>query len=312
MGTVMKATREAFGEALRAVGQDHPEVVVLDADLSKSTRSDLFAAAYPDRFFEMGIQEMNMIGVAAGLALSGKVPFICSFSCFITGRFDQIKMSICYSRARVRVVGSHSGIGIGEDGYSQQGLEDIALMRSLPEMAVIQPCDDIETTGAVEYLVTHPGPAFLRTTRQKLARVNAPGSRFEFGKGVVLRPGRGLTIVASGGTVAHALDAAQALSGEGIDARVVNIHTIKPIDADLLAACARDTGRILCVEDHQVTGGLGGAVCESVAERHPVPVKRHGILDVFGESGSPEGLYAHHGLDAAGIARAVRSFVGKA
>jgi transketolase len=306
-----KATREAFGETLAALGKDHPEIVVLDADLSKSTRSELFAKAFPERFFEVGIQEMNMIGIAAGLALSGKVPFICSFACFITGRFDQIKMSVCYSRARVRVVGSHAGIGIGEDGYSQQGLEDIAIMRVLPEMAVIQPADDLETQGAVEYLLRHPGPAYLRTTRQKLERVNADGYRFEFGKGTLLRPGRDLTLVATGGTVGPALEAARALSTSDIDARVVNIHTIKPIDVELLTACARETSRILTVEDHQVTGGLGGAVCEALADRAPVTIKRHGILDGFGESGTPEELYVRHELDAAGIARVARDFVGR-
>ena len=304
-----KATREAFGEAIAALGARHPEIVVLDADLSKSTRSDLFAKAFPERFFEMGIQEMNMIGVAAGMALSGKVPFICSFACFVTGRFDQIKMAVGYSRARVRVVGSHAGIAIGEDGYSQQGLEDLALMRVLPEMAVIQPADDLETAGAVEYLVAHPGPAYLRTTRQKVERVNPDGYRFEFGKGVVLRAGRDVTIVASGGTVSPALEAARLLSGEGLDARVVNIHTIKPLDEDLLAACARETRRIVTVEDHQVTGGLGGAVCEALAGRCPVKVRRHGVGDVFGESGSPKELYVRHGLDGAGIARVTREFV---
>jgi transketolase len=305
---VKKATREAFGEALLALGKAHPEIVVLDADLSKSTKTELFAKELPERFFEMGIQEANMIGVAAGLALSGKVPFIASFACFITGRFDQIKMSVSYSHARVRIVGSHAGIGVGEDGYSQQGLEDLALMRVLPEMTVIQPADDLETWGAMECLVTHPGPAYLRTTRQKLERVNPDGYRFELGKGVVLRPGRDLTLVASGGTVGHALEAARALAGEGLDVRVVNIHTIKPIDGELLATCARETKRVVTVEDHQITGGLGGAVCEALAERCPVPVKRHGILDVFGESGSPEQLYTRHGLDAAGITRVVRDF----
>jgi transketolase len=307
-----KATREAFGEALAQLGPTHPEVVVLDADLSKSTKTDLFAKVCPERFFEMGIQEMNMIGVAAGLALSGKVPFIASFACFITGRFDQIKMSVGYSRARVRIVGTHAGIGIGEDGYSQQGLEDVALMRSLPEMAVIQPADDLETRGAVEFLLTHPGPAYLRLTRQKCDRVNAEGYRYEFGKGVTLRPGRDLTIVATGAVVGGALAAASALARDGIDCRVVNIHTIKPLDADLLATCARETGRILVVEDHQITGGLGGAVCEALCARHPVPVHRHGVLDVFGESGTPEAVYARHGLDAAGIAKVAREFLGKA
>ena len=306
-----KASRESFGEALVRLGETHPELVVLDADLSVSTYSAKFAKKHPERFFQMGISEANMIGAAAGLALSGKVPFCCSFAAFITGRFDQIRMSVAYSAANVRLVGSHAGVGIGEDGYSQQGLEDIALMRSLPTMAVIQPGDDLETEGAVEYLLTHKGPAFLRTTRQKLDRVNNPdGYKFQFGKGVTVVDGKDLTIVASGGTVGPAVKAAALLDKDGISARVINIHTIKPIDADLLAKAARETKRILTVEDHQVTGGLGGAVVEALADREPVRVRRHGIPDAFGESGTPEALYKHFKLDAAGIAEVARSFVG--
>jgi transketolase len=305
------ASRDAFGDALVRLGETHPELVVLEADLSESTRSKKFAKKFPERFFQMGIAEANMIGVAAGLSLAGKVPFCCSFACFITGRFDQIKMSVCYSATNVRLVGSHAGVGIGEDGYSQMGLEDIALMRSLPTMAVIQPADDLETAGAVAYLLGHKGPAFLRTTRQKLARVNPEGYQFQFGKGVTLADGKDLTIVASGGTVAHAVKAAELLGNDGISARVINIHTIKPIDVPLLAKAARETKRILTVEDHQVTGGLGGAVCEALADVEPVRVRRHGIQDVFGESGTPEGLYEHFKLDAAGIAGVAREFVGR-
>jgi transketolase len=303
------ATRDAFGEALVRVGESHPEVVVLDADLSESTRSRKFAQKFPERFFQMGIAEANMIGVAAGLSLAGKVPFCCSFACFLTGRFDQIKMSVCYSATNVRLVGSHCGVGIGEDGYSQMGLEDIALMRALPTMTVIQPADDLETAGAVEALVAHNGPAFLRTTRQKLPRVNADGYRFELGKGVTLVDGKDLTIVASGGTVGGAVEAAALLAKDGISARVINIHTIKPIDTPLLVKAARETGRILTVEDHQVTGGLGGAVCEALAEAEPVRVRRHGIHDLFGESGSAEALYRHFKLDAEGIADVARDFL---
>ena len=277
------ASRDAFGEAIVRLGETHKELVVLDADLSESTRSKKFSQKYPDRFFQMGIAESNMISVAAGLALSGHVPFCCSFGCFLTGRFDQIRMSVCYSAANVRLVGSHCGVAIGEDGYSQMGLEDIALMRTLPTMAIIQPADDLETAGAVEYLLGHKGPAYLRTTRQKLDRVNAEGYKFQFGKGTTLVDGTDLTIVASGGTVAPAVNAAKALATEGIKARVINIHTIKPIDVQLLAKAARETKQILTVEDHQITGGLGGAVCEALAEVEPVRVRRHGILDVFGE-----------------------------
>jgi transketolase len=305
-----KASRDAFGEALIRLGETHPELVVLDADLSESTRSSKFAKKFPQRFFQMGIAEANMIGAAAGLSLAGKVPFCCSFAAFITGRFDQIRMSVCYSASNVRLVGSHAGVGIGEDGYSQQGLEDIALMRTLPTMAVIQPGDDLETEGAVEYLLAHKGPAFLRTTRQKLDRVNNPdGYKFQFGKGVTLTEGKDLTIVASGGTVGPAVKAAALLAKDGIGARVINIHTIKPIDVDLLAKAARETGRILTVEDHQITGGLGGAVVEALADVAPVRVRRHGIPDVFGESGTPEALYQHFKLDTPGIVEVAKQFL---
>jgi len=305
-----KASRDAFGAALIRLGETHPELVVLDADLSESTRSKEFGKKYPNRFFQFGIAEANMISAAAGLALTGKVPFCCSFAAFITGRFDQIKMSVCYSAANVRLVGSHAGVGIGEDGYSQQGLEDIALMRSLPTMAVIQPGDDLETEGAVEYLLTHKGPAFLRTTRQKLDRVNKDGYKFQFGKGVTLVDGKDLTIVASGGTVGPAVKAAAMLAEGGVSARVINIHTIKPIDVDLLAKAARETKRILTVEDHQITGGLGGAVVEAIADIAPARVRRHGIPDVFGESGTAEDLYRHFKIDAAGIAAVAKQLVG--
>src|SRR5215831_14818893 len=239
-GSTAVASRDAFGTALVRLGETHPELVVLDADLSESTRSKEFGKKYPNRFFQFGIAEANMIGAAAGLALTGKVPFCCSFAAFITGRFDQIKMSLCYSAANVRLVGSHAGVGIGEDGYSQQGLEDIALMRALPTMAVIQPGDDLETEAAVEYLLAHKGPAFLRTTRQKLDRVNAEGYKFQFGKGVTLVEGKDLTIVGSGGTVGPSVKAAALLAAHGISARVINIHTIKPIDADILVRAARE------------------------------------------------------------------------
>ena len=305
------ASRDSFGETIARLGESHKELVVLDADLSESTRSKKFGQKYPDRFFQMGIAESNMISVAAGLALSGHVPFCCSFGCFLTGRFDQIRMSVCYSAANVRLVGSHCGVAIGEDGYSQMGLEDIALMRTLPTMAIIQPADDLETAGAVEYLVGHKGPAYLRTTRQKLDRVNAEGYKFQFGKGVTLVDGTDVTIVASGGTAGPAVAAAKLLAADGIKARVINIHTIKPIDVDLLVKAARETKRILTVEDHQTTGGLGGAVCEALADKEPVRVHRHGIHDVFGESGNPKALYEHFKLDAAGITSVAKTFLGK-
>ena len=308
-GSKAVASRDAFGDTIVRLGETHPEIVVLDADLSESTRSKKFAQKFPERFIQVGIAEANMLSISAGLSLAGKVPFCCSFACFVTGRFDQVRMSVCYSATNVRIVGSHAGVGIGEDGYSQMGLEDIALMRTLPTMAVIQPGDDLETAGAIEYLVGHKGPAFIRTTRQKLDRVNADGYKFQFGKGVTLVDGKDLTIVASGGTVGPAVKAAAMLSAKGVSTRVINIHTIKPIDVDLLAKAARETGRILTVEDHQITGGLGGAVCEALAEVAPVRVRRHGILDVFGESGTPEGLYKHFKLDAEGITSVALDFL---
>ncbi len=303
-----KATRVSFGEALEELGEKNPNIVVLDADLSKSTMSIKFAKKFPDRFFEMGIAEQNMIGTAAGLALAGKIPFACSFACFLIGRYETIRMSVAYTNANVKLVGTHAGIGIGEDGYSQMGLEDIALMRALPNVSVVQPCDDIETKQAVEYIAEHEGPVFLRLTRQPLEDVNHAGYKFEFGKGVILRDGKDVTIFATGGVVFNSLLAAEELEKDGISARVVNIHTIKPIDKELIVKCAIETGKIVTVEDHNIIGGLGSAVMEVLSENYPVKVKRIGIVK-FGESGSPKALYEKYGLDPKGIARAVREFL---
>ena len=306
------ATRDAFGEALLRLGAEEPRVVVLDADLSESTRSHKFAKAFPERFFQMGIQEANMISTAAGLARSGKIAFCCSFSCFVTGRFDQIKVSVAYNEARVTVVGTHSGCGVGPDGYTQMALEDLALLRSLPNMTVLQPADDLEAIGCVEHLVRHgAGPAFLRLTRQKVPRIHDEGYRFRVGAIDVLRRGKDLLICASGATVHGALEAATALAASGIEATIANVHTIKPLDVDGLATLARAAPRVLTVEDHGLTGGLGSAVCEALAETVPVPVRRVAVRG-FGESGSTEDLYAKHHLDAAGIALEARQLLGKA
>ena len=303
-----KATRDAFGEALLKIGERFPNVVAMDADLSKSTKSELFAKKFPNRFFEFGIAEANMIGTAAGLGLSGKVPFACSFACFISSRFDQIRISVAYSKANVRLVGSHAGIAIGEDGYSQQGLEDLALMRSLPGMAIIQPADDLETEGAVEFLCTYQGPAYLRTTRQKVERVNREGYRFEFGKAVELRPGgKDAVIFASGGEVYLSLKAADMLERDGLSVGVINIHTIKPLDTAAVLNAAGRTKILVTAEDHQIIGGLGSAVSEAVAEAglgHRL--LRIGLKDTFGESGSPEQVLAKHRMDAAGIAEQIK------
>ncbi len=304
-----KATRDAFGEALAKMGERFPAVVAMDADLSKSTKSEMFAKKFPNRFFEFGIAEANMIGTAAGLALAGKIPFACSFACFISSRFDQIRISVAYSQANVRLVGSHAGIAIGEDGYSQQGLEDLALMRSLPTMTIIQPGDDLETEGAVEYLCSHQGPAYLRTTRQKLERVNREGYRFQFGKAVELRPvGKDAVIFASGGEVYPSLKAAELLEKDGLSVGVINLHTIKPLDTTAVLDAARRTKAVVTAEDHQVTGGLGSAVAEALAEAGAGHrLLRIGLKDAFGESGSPEELLAKHKMDAAGIAEQIRS-----
>lgn len=304
------ATREAFGAALAKVGESNENVVALDADLSCSTKSGIFGKKFPERFFQMGIAEANMIGTGAGLALSGKIPFICSFACFVTGRFDQIRISIAYSQANVRIIGTHAGVAIGDDGYSQMGLEDIALMRSLPAMSVVQPCDDIETEQLIEYLVEqHEGPVFVRLTRQKVERANADDYRFEFGKGVVLKEGTDITLLATGGVTYNALQAARELEDEGLSVKMVNIHTIKPIDKELLLECARSTGRFVTVEDHTVVGGFGSAVIEAIAQEYPVPVKRLGIQDIFGESGDPDELYEKHGLSVQKIKESVLHFM---
>ncbi|MFH0793781.1 MAG: transketolase family protein [bacterium] len=306
-----KASREAFGEALAKIGETNPDVVVLDADLSKSTKSDAFAKKFPDRFFDFGIAEANMVSTAAGLALAGKVPFACSFACFITSRFDQMRVSVAYARANVRIVGTHAGIAIGEDGYSQMGLEDIALMRSLPGFAVFQPADERETHQLVEYLATkHQGPAYLRLTRQKLDDVHGADYRFACGKASLLRSGSDVALLATGGLVSNALKAAEQLAAEGIEARVYNFCTIKPIDREAIAKAARETGRLVTLEDHTVLGGFGSAVCEVVTELCPVPVLRIGVQDVFGESGTPEDLYEKFNFHPKGIANSVRAFVG--
>lgn len=307
-----KATRQAFGEALAKLGETRKDVVVLDADLSKSTKSDLFAKKFPERFFEMGIAEANMLGTAAGLALSGKVAFCCSFAAFITGRYDQIRISVAYSGANVKIVGTHAGVAIGDDGYSQQGLEDIALMRAIPTMAVLQPADDLETAAAVEFLANHKGPAFLRLTRQNVPRVHPEGYQFQFGKVDTLREGKDAVLFASGGTVGTSLAAAEALAKEGISLRVVNVHTIKPLDVEgVVAAAKASNGMVITAEDHTVIGGLGGAIAEALAENYPAKMLRIGVQDVFGESGTPAEMLEKHGLDEKGIARQVRDWLKK-
>jgi len=305
-----KASRAAFGEALIELGARDERIVTLDADLSKSTMTGRFAKAYPSRAFNVGIAESTMIGVAAGLALSGRIPFACSFACFLVGRFETIRVSVAYSQAPVKLVGTHVGIAIGEDGYSQMGMEDIACIRALPNIPIVQPADELETRQAVAYAVEHPGPIYLRLTRQNLEPVHGDGYRFQLGQAEVLRPGNDVSIAASGGTLWNSLEAASKLAADGIQAEVLNIATIKPLDEETILRSAGKTGRMVTVEDHSLQGGLGGAVAELLAEVMPTPVKRLGVSG-FGESGDPKGLYAKHGLDPEGITRSVRKFLNR-
>jgi transketolase len=305
-----KASRAAFGEALVDLGKRHPNIMVLDADLSKSTMTGAFAAAYPDRAFNLGIAESNAIGVAAGLALTGWVPFVCSFACFLIGRFETLRMSVAYTRANVKLVGTHAGIAIGEDGYSQMATEDLAMVRALPNITVVQPADELETKQAVAWAASHDGPVYLRLTRQNLEPVSPAGSRFEIGVWQLLRPGHDVTLIASGGPVWNTLEAARLLADDGISAEVVNAAFIAPLDETLLLRSAGKTGHVVTVEDHAPRGGLGGAVAEVLSEILPTPLHRLGVQG-FGESGDPKGLYAKHGLDAAGIASSVRKFLDR-
>jgi len=300
-----KATRASFGKAVVELGEKNPNIVVIDADLSKSTMTGEFAEKFPERYFNVGIAEGNLVGVGAGMALCGKIPFITSFSCFVVGRFEQIRMSIAYTRANVKIIGTHVGIGIGEDGYSQMALEDISMLRALPNIVIIQPADDIEAQKAVHFAAGYDGPCFLRLTRQKLEDVNPPDYEFEFGKGVVLKEGNDITAIASGGVVYNTLTAANELEKEGISVDVINIHTIKPIDEELIISSAEKTGKVVTIEDHSVNGGLGGAVCEVLSEKLPATVKRLGLRD-FGESGSTKDLYQKYGLSPEGIKKAIK------
>lgn len=298
-----KATRQAFGEMLAELGERYPQIVVLDADLAKSTKSEIFGKKFPNRFFELGIAEANMIGTAAGLAFSGHVPFLCSFGCFVTGRYDQIRLSVGYSQAGVRIIGTHAGIGIGDDGHSQMGLEDVSLMRAIPTMAVLQPCDERETKQMIEFLAKgdhgYKGPAYVRLTRQNLPSVHSENYKFEFGKIDVLKKGRAIALFASGAGVAEALEVSEKLKAKNVNASVVNIHSIKPLDEAGLRTLIADHAQWVTIEDHSIIGGLGSAVSEFLAEQGAgVRLTRIGVNDLFGESGEPAELYEKFGLSA--------------
>ena len=304
-----KATRESYGAALVKYG-DNPNVVVLDADLSKSTKTDMFKKAYPDRFINMGIAEGNMMCVAAGLASCGKTVFASTFAMFAAGRaFEQIRNSIGYTKLNVKIGATHAGISVGEDGASHQCLEDIALMRSIPGMVILNPADDIEAMEAVKAAIDHDGPVYMRFGRLAVEDVNPADYKFELGKGVTLKEGTDVTIIATGLCVSETLEAAKMLEADGISAKVINIHTIKPLDEELVVAAAKATGKVVTVEEHSVIGGLGSAVCDCLSEKAPTPVMKIGINDVFGESGPALKLIEKYGLDAKSIYNKVKSFV---
>ncbi len=303
------ATRAAYGEALVALAEEYPELVVLDADLSGSTMSKGFATAHPDRFFNMGIAEANMTVVAAGLAACGKKPFTNTFAMFAAGRaFEQVRNSIAYPRLNVKVVGSHGGVSVGEDGATHQCCEDYAVMRVIPNMLVVSPCDGPEMRHAVKALLDYDGPAYMRLGRLAVESVTGsiPGYTFELGKGITLRDGGDVTIVAVGMMVQMALKAAEILAAEGICARVIDMHTIKPLDGELLKKAAEETGAVVTTEEHNVIGGLGAAVAEYLSEHCPVPVIRHGVEDVFGRSGKAQQVLEYFGLTPEGIAAKAR------
>lgn len=303
------ATRAAYGQALADLAEQYPELVVLDADLSGSTMTKTFADRYPDRFFDMGIAEGNMAGVAAGLATCGKKPFMNSFAMFSAGRaWEQVRNSIAYPGLNVKVIGSHGGLSVGEDGATHQCIEDYAIMRAIPGMLVLSPCDGPEMELAVKALLEYDGPAYMRLGRLAVESVTdtIPGYTFALGKGSVLKDGKDATIIATGMMVQCAYEAANTLSAEGLDIRVIDMHTIKPIDRDLVLQAARETGCIITSEEANVMGGLGSAVAEVVAEGCPVPVVRHGVEDVFGRSGKAQAVLDAYGLNAAGIVEKVR------
>jgi len=305
------ATREGYGNALKELAEEFPNLVVLDADLAAATKTGIFRKAYPDRHIDCGIAEANMMGVAAGLSLTGLIPFVSSFAMFAAGRaFEQVRNSIGYPHLNVKIGATHAGITVGEDGASHQCNEDIALMRTIPGMVVMCPADEVEAKAAVRAALEYVGPVYIRFGRAPVPVINdRPDYHFEIGKGTVVREGADVTIVACGICVDSALGAAEKLSADGISAEVINISTIKPLDEDIILASAKKTGKVVTVEEHSVIGGLGSAVCDCLCEKLPTPVKKLGMQDVFGESGSAAALVQKYGLDAEGVYRSVKEFV---
>ena len=307
------ATRESYGNQLAECGKDYPNLVVLDADLAGATKTVVFQKAFPERHIDCGIAECNMTGIGAGLAACGKIPFISSFAMFAAGRnFEQVRNSIGYPHLNVKIGATHAGITVGEDGATHQCNEDVALMRTIPGMTVIVPADDVEARAAVRAAIEHVGPVYCRFGRAAVPVINDnPEYKFELGKGVLLREGTDVTIVASGITVSASLDAAKMLEADGISVEVINIHTIKPLDEEIILKSAAKTGKVVTAEEHSVIGGLGSAVCDCLCAHTPVPVYKIGINDVYGESGSAGALVAKYGLDAEGIYKSVKGFVEK-
>ena len=305
------ATRESYGKALVELGKEHEEVVVLDADLAGATKTGIFKKEFPERHIDCGIAEADMAGIAAGLATCGKVPFMSSFAMFAAGRaFEQVRNSIGYPHLNVKIGATHAGVSVGEDGATHQCNEDIALMRTIPGMVIINPSDDIEARAAVKAAYEHDGPVYMRFGRLAIPVINdRPDYKFELGKGITLKEGKDVTIIATGLCVGESLEAAKLLAEEGIDAEVINIHTIKPLDTDLVAASAKKTGKVVTVEEHSIIGGLGGAVCETLSEKAPTPVLRIGVKDVFGESGPAVALLHKYQLDGEGVYAQIKEWL---
>ena len=310
---VKKATRESFGEALTMLAETSPDIVVLDADLAEATKTCIFEKKYPERFIDCGIAESNMIGIAAGLATCGKIPFAASFAMFSAGRaFEQVRNSVGYPHLNVKIAGSHAGISTGEDGATHQCCEDIALMRTIPGMVVLNPADHYEMLAAVKAAAQHNGPVYIRLGRLAVESVNNNDDyQFEIGKGITLRQGEDITVIATGLMVGEALKAVDSLAAQGVHARLIDMHTIKPLDEELVRKAAKETGRIVTVEEHNIIGGLGEAVAACVAESCPVPVTRIGVNDVFGHSGPAVDLLKEFGLCAENIEATVKKVLGK-
>ena len=302
MEKIRKATRESYGEALTELGKENENVVVLDADLSEATKTNIFAKEFPERFFDMGIAEANMMGVASGLASAGKIAYASTFAAFAAGRsYDQIRCSIAYPKANVKICATHSGVTVGEDGATHQMLEDISLMRTMPNMVVMSVCDDLETKWAVKEISKMEGPVYLRLARLKTENIYEKSQEFEIGKGIQIGSGTDGTVFATGVCVSQALIAKKLLEEKGINIRVVDIHTIKPIDRELIVKCAKETKKLISIEDHSIIGGLGSAIAEVLIEEYPVKLIRLGVHDTFGKSGKAEELMEYFGITAKDI-----------